>query len=150
MASFQQGVYSPKFPQKYVGKHRPRYRSGWELTFMRMCDNHPNVIGWASEATRIPYRNPISGKQTNYVPDFFMVYVDKNGKKHAEIIEVKPKMQTLDHAKSQAQKVQAVVNEAKWEAARAWTKDKGMIFRVVTEDHLFRKPQTQTKRKKRK
>ena len=59
-------------------------------------------------------------------------------------------MQTLDHAKSQAQKAQAVVNEAKWEAARAWTKDKGMIFRVVTEDHLFRKPQKQTKRKKRK
>ena len=49
MAQWHQGTYNPKNPEKYAGKRLPRYRSGWELTFMRMCDNHPAVLSWASE-----------------------------------------------------------------------------------------------------
>jgi hypothetical protein len=45
--------------------------------FMRLCDEHPNVYQWASEAIKIPYRHPITGKYTIYVPDFFIVYMDK-------------------------------------------------------------------------
>jgi hypothetical protein len=32
----------------------------------------------------------MTGKYTIYVPDFFVVYKDKTGKKHAEVVEVKP------------------------------------------------------------
>ena len=78
--NFQQGIYEVRNPRKYVGKHRPKYRSGWELKFMRMCDSHPNILAWASESHRIPYRNPVTGKNTNYVPDFFIVYEDKEYK----------------------------------------------------------------------
>ena len=35
----------------------------------------------------------MKGKHTIYVPDFFIVYADKKGKQHAEVIEVKPKNQ---------------------------------------------------------
>ena len=45
---------------------------------MRLCDEHPNVAKWASESIKIPYRHPFTGKYTVYVPDFFVVYVDKN------------------------------------------------------------------------
>lgn len=149
--NFQQGIFTPKNPDKYIGKHRPRYRSGWELTFMRMCDNHPSISGWASEAQRIPYRNPITGKMTHYVPDFFIVYTDKDGARNAECIEIKPKMQTLENAKSQGEKYQAVINMAKWEAAQQWCKRNGVRFRVVTEEQLFNNPQKRTtKRRKRK
>ena len=79
MAQFHRGTYKPKNPSKYAGKRPPIYRSGWELTFMRMCDNHPSVLSWASEPVRIPYRNPYTGKYTMYVPDFIMVYQNKNG-----------------------------------------------------------------------
>ena len=41
---FQQGIYEVRNPSKYVGKHRPKYRSGWELRFMRLLDEHPNIL----------------------------------------------------------------------------------------------------------
>ena len=100
---FQQGIYECKNPRKYVGKHRPKYRSGWELKFMRMLDTHPNILAWASEAHRIPYKNPLTGKQSTYVPDLLIVYKDKNGTNHAEFVEIKPASQTLGEARTQAQ-----------------------------------------------
>lgn len=141
MAKFQQGVFVPQNPDKYIGKHAPRYRSGWELTFMRMCDNHPGILGWASESHRIPYLNPLTGKATTYVPDFFIVYVDKAGKKHAELIEVKPSKQIKGNAKTQQDQMAAVVNEAKWKIAKQWAGQQGVGFRVITENEIFNKPQ---------
>ncbi len=87
---FAKGKFSPKNKEKYVGLKNPTYRSSWEHAFMRLCDEHPNVAKWASESIKIPYRHPFTGKYTVYVPDFFIVYVDKNGAKHAELIEVNP------------------------------------------------------------
>ena len=95
MAKFAQGIYTPKNPEKYVGKHAPKYRSGWEMTFMTFCDSNKNVLYWASEAIKIPYRSPLDGKIHQYIPDFFVVYQNKNGKQIAEIVEIKPKKQSL-------------------------------------------------------
>ena len=39
------------------------------------------------------------------------------------------------------QKAAAVVNQAKWEAARAWCKNQGLGFRVITEREIYNKPQ---------
>lgn len=141
MANFVQGIFTPKNPAKYVGKHKPRYRSGWELTFMIFCDTHNSVISWASEALSIPYRNPLTGKQTNYVPDFFVLYEDKMGNKKAEIVEIKPKKQSLIESRVTSAKDRAAVaiNHAKWGAAMAYCKKAGLIFRVITEDDLFYK-----------
>ena len=145
MAKFHQGEYEPQNPQKYLGKGRPRYRSGWELTVFRMCDSHSSVVGWGSETHRIPYKNPLTGKNSTYVPDLLMVYKDKNGQNHAEIVEIKPAGQTLGEAKSQAEKAAAVVNHAKWEAARAWCRAQGLGFRVITEHQIFNKPKKRRK-----
>ena len=136
---YANGIYEMKNPQKYSGNKSPRYRSGWEHAFMRFCDNHPSVVNWASEAIQIPYRNPLTGKGTVYVPDFFIVYVDKNGKKNADLIEVKPKSQTnmVDAGKSFAKKKQVALNMAKWEAANAYAKQNKIRFRVLSEDQLF-------------
>lgn len=60
MAKWAQGIYEVKNPQKYVGKHKPKYRSGWELTFMTFCDNNQHVVYWASEAIAVPYKNPFT------------------------------------------------------------------------------------------
>lgn len=150
MAKFQQGVFEPTNKQKYLGKHMPRYRSGWELQFMRMCDSHPNILGWASESHRVPYINPLTGKTTTYVPDFFIIYEDMNGQKHAEIIEIKPSKQIIGNATSNHDKAHAIVNEAKWKMARQWANQQGMGFRVITENEIFRAPQGSKTRKKRK
>jgi hypothetical protein len=139
MSKFAQGIYEVKNPQKYVGKSKPRYRSGWELTFMMFCDNNKSVINWASESIHVPYRNPLTGKQTIYVPDFFIVYENKYGKQVAELVEIKPKKQTLIENKVASAKDRAVVavNHAKWQAASAFCKRLGITFRVITENELF-------------
>ena len=139
MSKFAQGPYTVINPAKYVGKGVPRYRSGWELSFMRFLDNNSNVMQWASESIQIPYRDPLTGKQTIYVPDFFVVYVDKDKKKHAEVVEVKPSNHTLLEkvGKSRYNQEQYVKNMAKWEAANRWCKQQGVRFRVVSEDEIF-------------
>lgn len=136
---FARGKYQLKNPDKYIGLKTPTYRSGWEHSFMRLCDEHPNVFKWASESIKIPYRHPITGKYTVYVPDFFIVYADKNGTKNAELIEVKPMSQTtMEKAgKSVGKQQQVIINHAKWEAANAYAKQNRIKFRVVSEEQLF-------------
>ncbi len=139
MAKFAQGRFEMKNPQKYVGKKTPLARSSWEFVFMRMLDEHQGVINWASESIQIPYRDPLTGRHTIYVPDFFIVYQDKNGKKNAEVVEVKPANQSIREAvgKSPARQAEYVKNLAKWEAAVAWCKQQGIKFRVVNEGDIF-------------
>ena len=139
MAKFAQGRFEMKNPSKYVGNKTPLARSSWETVFMRMLDEHPGVQSWASESIQIPYRDPLTGKYTIYVPDFFIVYQDRTGKKHAEVVEVKPKNQTMREnvGKSRYNQEQYIQNMAKWEAASAWCKQKKLRFRIVSEDDIF-------------
>jgi len=139
MGRFAQGRFIPKNPEKYVGTRTPIYRSSWEFVFMKTCDENPGIEQWASEAIKIPYRDPTTGRGTVYVPDFLIVYNDKNGKKHAELIEIKPSDQQLLEkvGKNRGKQLQYVKNMAKWEAARVWCKQKGLIFRVINENDLF-------------
>ena len=135
---YDQGKYTFKNPRKYFGKHTPTYRSSWELVFMRMCDGHPSVIGWASEGHAIPYRNPFTGKHTRYVPDFMIVYQNKKGEKRMEMVEIKPSTQSsLTEAKSRTDKAAVALNHAKWTAANEWCKRKGIKFRIITEKEIF-------------
>ncbi len=143
MSKFAQGKFTLKNTEKYVGTKTPTYRSSWEHTFMMFCDNHPNIIQWASEAVQIPYRNPVTGKQSIYVPDFFVMYEDKNGNRRAEIVEVKPSSQaTMEAAgKNNQNKLSVVVNTAKWQAAQIWCRRQQITFRVITEKDIFRQGQ---------
>jgi hypothetical protein len=139
MSRFAQGKFNCKNPAKYIGGKVPTYRSGWEFAFMKFCDENVNVTQWASEAIRIPYRNPLTGKHTIYVPDFFIAYADKTGKQFVELIEVKPSSQTSlqEAGRSRHNQLHAVVNAAKWEAANAYCKQNKIKFRIVTEHDIF-------------
>lgn len=138
MTKYASGEYVPKNIEKYIGARKITYRSSWELMFMRFCDNHPFVIKWASESIRIPYKNPLTGKQTIYVPDFLIVYLDKDGVTHCELIEIKPSSQTtMESAKSRNDKLMVALNLAKWKAASQFCQMQGMVFRVVNEQQLF-------------
>jgi hypothetical protein len=139
MSRFAKGHFNIKNPEKYVGNKTPIYRSSWEFAFMRFCDEHPSVTKWASEAIKIPYRNPLTNKNTIYVPDFFIAYVDASGLQRSELIEVKPENQTLREkvGRSRANQAAWIVNQAKWAAARAFCKQKGIIFRVISDRDIF-------------
>lgn len=141
MANWAQGIFTPKNSEKYIGNHKPKYRSGWELTFMQFCDTNKNVLKWASESIVIPYRSPLDGKIHNYIPDFFVVYQNKHGKQLAEIVEIKPKKQSLIESRtaSARDRIVVAVNHAKWASAKAYCQANGFAFRVITEDDLFYK-----------
>lgn len=139
MSRFARGKFVPKHPEKYIGNKTPTYRSSWEWSFMNTCDTHPAIQRWASEAISIPYRDPLTNRQTIYIPDFFIQYVDKTGKMFVELIEVKPSNQsTLESVgKSKYNQAQFVKNQAKWQAAQIWCKRQGIKFRVLSEKDLF-------------
>ena len=149
MAKFAKGQYTVLNESKFVGGKSPTFRSSWELAFMRMCDSHPNILKWASENIKIPYRNPMTGKFANYVPDFMIQYIDKNGAEHVEVIEIKPANQTtMENARTNGHKIQTAINATKWTAAQEWCQRKGIRFKVINEDQIFRsnKPRKAKKR----
>ena len=140
MASkFARGKFTMTQPAKYVGTKMPTYRSSWEWSFMKFCDTNPAVQKWASEAVQIPYRDPLTGRQTVYVPDFFIQYVDKNSKMHVELIEIKPASQSILErvGKNKYNQAQFIKNQAKWASANLWCKQQGIKFRIVNENDLF-------------
>jgi hypothetical protein len=136
---FAKGQYNLKNPEKYIGSTVPIYRSSWEIAVMRMCDNNPAIQQWASEPVRIPYRDPLTGKQTVYVPDFLVMFEDKQEKKHIELWEIKPANQQILEkvGKNPYNQAQFVKNQAKWQVATQWAKSRGMKFRVLNENDIF-------------
>jgi hypothetical protein len=138
VSKFAQGPFTIKNLQKYVGKGTPRYRSGWEHAFMRFCDTNDNVLQWASESLVIPYRHPLTGKMTNYIPDFLITYKTRGNTVIAEVIEIKPKKQSVIESKmSSRDRAVVAINYAKWDAATKWCKRNGLRFRVITEQDMF-------------
>ena len=136
---YLQGIFEVKNKQKYLGKGSPTYRSGWEHAFMRFCDNNEHIVGWASESISIPYRNPVSGKMSNYFPDFLIQYRNRNNQVITELIEIKPKKQSVIESKASVRdRAIVAVNYAKWDAATKWCSKQGIKFRVITEDDIFR------------
>jgi|SRR5210317_682900 hypothetical protein len=139
------GKFKPKNYKKYKGDPtKIFYRSLWERKFMVYCDNNPAIIEWGSEEIIIPYRSPIDKRVHRYFPDFYIKYVNTRGQSLREIIEVKPKRQTLP-PKEQKRKTKKflneiatyAVNQAKWKAAEEFCADRRMSFRILTEDHLL-------------
>lgn len=143
MAKWAQGKYDIINPSKYVGNGTPQYRSGWELSFMRFCDTNDHIIQWASESIAIPYRHPLTGKVKNYIPDFLITYRTRNNTLKAELIEIKPKGQSVLEEKMKSRdRAIIAVNYAKWDAATKWARRNGLVFRVITEDDMWHKGST--------
>lgn len=139
MSKYHQGRYQVKNPHKYIGSQPPMCRSSWEMVFCKMCDEHPNIVKWASENIKIPYMNPVTNRMANYVPDFMIQYIDKDGNQHVELIEIKPSTQTtMENAKSKSDQLAIAVNAAKWEAASKWCQSQGIRFKIINEDQIFK------------
>lgn len=136
---YHRSIYHVKNAEKYTGNRPPICRSSWELSFCIMCDNNPAIQEWVSEPLKIPYRDPLTGKQTVYVPDFLISYVDKDMKRHVEIIEIKPEKHTLRDkvSKNPYDQAQYVKNLAKWQAANEFCRARNIKFRVINENNIY-------------
>jgi hypothetical protein len=139
------GKYIPINPKKYVGNpSQVIYRSLWERKLMVYCDRNEKVIEWGSEEVIVPYRSPWDGKMHRYFPDFYMKVKQGNGTQKKFIIEVKPKAQCKEPVKTPKRKTRRWykevqtwgINQAKWKSAIDYCENRGMEFKILTEDHL--------------
>lgn len=136
--NFIQGSYTVKNRDKYIGSKVPYYRSSWELKICMMLDEHPSIIEWASEPVKIPYRNPITKKQTVYVPDFLVMFENKNKKRVVEMWEVKPESQAVMEKAKRPKDIFALkINMIKFDAAQKWCSKHNIVFRVIDENSIF-------------
>ena len=111
---------------------------------MKYCDRSASILEWGSEEIIIPYISPWDNRVHRYFPDFYIKVRQADGKVKKMIIEVKPKKQCKPPTTTPKRKTQRWfnevktwgVNEAKWKAAVPWCKDKGMEFKILTEDDL--------------
>jgi hypothetical protein len=138
------GKFSPKNTNKYLGDPTNIwYRSLWERRVMVHLDDNPNVIEWSNEEIIIPYLSPVDNRWHRYFPDFYVKSRNKEGKLESVIIEVKPSKQTQAPQKRSRVTQQYIrevvtwgVNEAKWQAAMEYCKDRNWKFVVLTEKEL--------------
>lgn len=146
------GLFVMKNPEKYFGgsPDKVTYRSSWEWTCMKTFDENPDVLGWSSETCAIPYFNPLAGRQTVYVPDFVIVYVDRTGRKRATMIEVKPAKEVPGYLTagkiSKKDQLSQALNMAKWAAARAFCAKRKLGFEVMTEYEIYATNQKKKKK----
>ena len=139
------GRYFPTNPKKYRGNpNQIIYRSLWERKVMVYCDKNDAIIEWGSEEVIVPYLSPMDGKIHRYFPDFYMKVRQADGSTKKFIIEVKPKSQCKQPVKNPKRRTTKwfnevktfAINQAKWKSARQFCEDKGMEFKIFTEDHI--------------
>ena len=141
-------AYSGKFIPTNIAKYRGDvkkivYRSLWERRFMVYCDNTSAILEWGSEEVIIPYVSPLDGRRHRYFQEFYIKVRQRDKTIKKMIIEVKPKIQCgppktpKRRTKRYINEVRTWgVNEAKWKAAIEWCVDRGMEFKILTEDHV--------------
>jgi hypothetical protein len=131
-------IFNPKNPKKYAGDaSKIVCRSLWERNVCNFCDEHPNILKWASEEIAIPYFSPVDKKIHNYFPDFLIQFKNTNGIQ-TWMVEVKPKKQTyLKENASKKEQIIWSINSAKWEAAKKYCETNKIQFKIFTEKELF-------------
>ena len=143
---YHQGMFFPKNPEKYIGNITDiRYRSKWELCFLKWCDTSPSVLKYSSESCIIPYISPIDQKKHRYFVDFFVTILQDTGKVQSFLVEIKPlsqtkppkKPKTINESYNEAVRTY-LINQAKWRAAQKVCQERGWKFMVLTERELFR------------
>ena len=137
------GPFKPKNPKKYKGDPTNIiYRSRWESFFMSKLDLNDSVLVWSSEEIIIPYRSPLDGRIHRYFPDFYVKSKNPDGTISEMIIEIKPLKETQEPKQNKnrnrylTEVKTYVINQSKWDYARAYCANRGWDFIIVTERDL--------------
>ena len=145
------GKYKLKNPEKYIGDPSEIiFRSSYERRFCVFCDFDSSVIKWSSEPYSIPYKNPLTGKNSEYFVDFYARIKNAYGEEVDYLIEVKPRKKlnkpiapqrdTLKKLENYNREMtEYVINLSKFSAAKAFALKIGYKFIVVTEEELYAK-----------
>ena len=134
------GRYKVKNRSKYKGDpDKVVFRSMWERHCFKWCDNNPEVKGWSSEETVIPYFYEVDKKYHRYFMDLKIIY--KSGK--TTLVEIKPDKETrpptFNGRKTKryiTEGMTYVKNMNKWKAAKNFADDRNWEFQIWTEKTL--------------
>ena len=141
-----QGWYKLHNPQKFrlpIDKHMKSYRdghvqykSGLELKSFKYADLNPRISEWSLEPFHIPYLSPLDGKMHRYFPDLWLRFETGT----IFIVEIKSSSETKaprKNDKAYGRKLQTfLINQAKWNAAKAFCQQKKANFVILTEKVL--------------
>jgi len=139
--------YVPKFANKFIGRYPIMLKSSWEESFARWLDYNESVVRWSNEKHAIQYYDPMQSKNRRYFPDFYAAIKNKQDKVVEYIIEIKPKKETRPPRKTNKQSKKTklyqeatyITNKAKFEAAEFYCKKMGYIYKIISEDVLYKK-----------
>tara|TARA_R110002051_G_scaffold141996_2_gene215300 strand:+ start:130 stop:567 length:438 start_codon:yes stop_codon:yes gene_type:complete len=142
MRKWRQGIFTPINQNKFIGS-KAVYRSGLELKFFRFCDSNQNVKKWGSENVVVPYISPLDKRAHRYYVDNYIEILEgKYLKKY--LVEIKPSKQTKPPTTKYRKRRHLlyeqrayVINQAKWAAARNYSKKNGCEFIILTEKELI-------------
>ena len=144
MGRWRQGIFVPKNPAKFIGS-KAVYRSGLELKFFRFCDDNKNVKKWVSENVIVPYMSPLDNRGHKYYVDNYIEILEGN-KLVKYLVEIKhsretkpPKTKYKNRKHLLYEQKTFVTNQAKWQAARKYSKKRGYKFIILTEKELIYK-----------
>lgn len=141
-----QGWYKLQFPNKFrlpIDNHMKSYRnghvqykSGLELKAFKYADLNPRISEWALEPFHIPYLSPLDGKMHRYFPDIWLKFETGT----IFIVEIKSSSETRKPSpkdKAYGRKMQTwLINQAKWQAAQTFCKQRNAQFVILTEKTL--------------
>ncbi len=135
--NYKTGDFRQANPQKYAGdlKKPIKFRSSYELRFMRILESNPEVEWWNFENIIIPYtmrHSTTEVKRHNYIMDFQVKKT--NGK--MLLCEVKPANKTPLNEAQMRISPDHRRNAHKWKAAIAWCKHNNHEFKIINEKHL--------------
>lgn len=148
--AIKQGYFRPVNLDKYMGDpNNIIFRSSWEFKFLKWCDTSPTVLRYASEPIGIVYYNPLDHRPHTYYVDFYVITQGTDGTEQKWLIEVKPlkyvnppttpqRMTDKQTANYVWAAKQYVINQAKFEAAKAFAAQRGVKFGIITENFLFK------------
>ena len=129
-------------PHKYVGDANCIIaRSNLERKFYKIFDTNPAVLKWGCEEMYIRYKSSVDGTLHRYFPDAVIEIKTRSGKKMIYMIEIKPKKQCFPPKSSKSKRflneqITYQINQDKWKAATEFCKSHGMVFHVLTEEHV--------------
>jgi len=115
----------------FRGETAIEFESTLERDFLLRQEFSLSVLGVVPQPCRIPYRDPITGRNQTYTPDFLVYY--RLGSRHYEdypkpvLVEVKPEAEWRAHWRRWL---------PKWKAAYRYAKNQGWTFHIHDESRI--------------
>ena len=151
------GNYILTNPEKFCSPRPPAFKSRWEKKIFIALDNNPFVPKWGYESIEVYYQNPVYQKWSVYYPDIFCSVISPDGSIRVLMIEIKPAKYTQPPKKPNQPKSRDaksiikhqtslkryenewrdwLVNQSKWNAARAWCLKNKVEWLIITERNV--------------